>query len=67
MSSTGNKKVKNQIVDLIAKRVIKAILERQPFIVFIFIPLLPGFYGNITENDGDVLRMQVDLCLKTLS
>ena len=45
------------LVDMIAKRVIRAIHQRQPFLVFIFIPLLPGFAGDITARDGDILRI----------
>lgn len=51
---------------MLAKRVIRAIDNKQPFCVFIFIPLLPGFFGHITEKNGDVLRIQVELHLKTI-
>lgn len=51
---------------MIAKRVIRAIHQRQPFLVFIFIPLLPGFAGDITARDGDILRIQMELCLRTI-
>ena len=67
ISSTADQKlVKNTIVDTIAKRIIKAIDNKQNFIVYILIPLLPGFGGNIVKKDGQLLRIQIEWHLNTI-
>lgn len=67
ISSTADSKlVKNTIVDTIAKRIIKAIDKKENFIVYILIPLLPGFGGNIVKKDGQLLRIQIEWHLNTI-
>ena len=47
----------NRIIDVVAKRIKRAIDDDKEFIAFIVLPLLPGFGGNITKADGKVLRI----------
>lgn len=66
ISSTAGEGVNNLIVDTLAKRIIKAIQEKQKFIAVICLPLLPGFGGNITKKDGQLLRIQIEYHLNTI-
>ena len=69
ISSTANEKedlVKNTIVEVLAQRIIKAIDNDEKFLVFITLPLLPGFGGNITKKDGQLLRIQIEWHLNTI-
>ena len=66
ISSTAGSIVENQVIACLADRIIRSIYEKKPFVVYILIPLLPGFGGNITENDGDLLRIQVKWHLETI-
>lgn len=69
-STAGNDgepgKVHNTIVQSIVDRVNTAISRNQPFIVVIVLPLLPGFEGNVTKEDGQLLRVQIYWHLKTI-
>ena len=58
--------VENKIVSALAKRVERAIKEGKEFMVFLTLPLLPGFGGDITKKDGQVLRIGVEWHLNTL-
>ena len=48
ISSTAGEPISNRIIDVLAKRICRAIDEKKKFVAFIVLPLLPGFGGNIT-------------------
>jgi phospholipase D1/2 len=43
----------------LAERINRAHTKKQPFKVFIFIPLLPGFEGDVREEKSAVMRIQL--------
>jgi phospholipase D1/2 len=49
--------VKNQIAESIYKRIIRAYREKKVFRVFVIIPLLPGFEGDVAGSTGNALRL----------
>lgn len=49
--------VKNQITESLSKRILRAFREKKPFKVFIIMPLLPGFEGDVGGATGNSLRI----------
>lgn len=49
--------VKNQIAESLFKRIIRAHREKKVFRVFIILPLLPGFEGDVAGTSGIALRI----------
>jgi phospholipase D1/2 len=49
----------NLIVEKLAERISKAHATKKPFKVVIFIPLLPGFEGDVREEKSAVMRIQL--------
>ncbi|XP_055383297.1 phospholipase D2 isoform X2 [Condylostylus longicornis] len=54
--SNGNLGVRNQIGETLFKRIVRAHNERKVFRVFVIMPLLPGFEGDIGGASGNALR-----------
>lgn len=52
----GNPNVRNQIAETIFKRIIRAYREGKTFRVFIVLPLLPGFEGDVGGATGTAVR-----------
>jgi phospholipase D1/2 len=48
--------VKNQIAESLFKRIIRAHREKKVFRVFVILPLLPGFEGDVAGTSGTALR-----------
>ena len=46
-------------MESLAHRIIKAIKEKTVLKVILVVPLLPGFGGDITQKDGQLLRIQI--------
>lgn len=57
ISSTAHKYMKNQICNAIVERIVLAFEQGQPFKVYIFLPLLPSFAGEIDQRDATVMRL----------
>uniref|UniRef100_A0A7S3NN57 Phospholipase n=1 Tax=Euplotes crassus TaxID=5936 RepID=A0A7S3NN57_EUPCR len=67
MSNAGRGGVlKNTITRAIKERIIRAHKNDEKFKVFIFIPLMPGFEGDITKEDSQVLKFQVKFQQETI-
>ena len=66
ISSTAGEPVTNKVIQVLADRILKAIDEKQSYVAYIVIPMLPGFGGNICEKDGQLLRIQIEWHLKTI-
>ncbi|KAK6024940.1 phospholipase D domain protein, partial [Ostertagia ostertagi] len=56
VSMIDSNDVLNEICKVICNRVIRAYKEKQPFRVYIMIPLLPGFEGNVGAPGGSSLQ-----------
>ncbi|KAH8280415.1 hypothetical protein KR018_006689, partial [Drosophila ironensis] len=48
--------VRNQIGESLFKRIVRAHKERKPFRVFVIMPLLPGFEGDVGGSTGTAVR-----------
>lgn len=66
ISKAGKDIVKNKIIKTLGERVHHAIKSNHNFLIFIVLPLLPGFSGNITKKNGQVLRIQIEWHLNTI-
>uniref|UniRef100_A0A4W4FP23 Phospholipase n=1 Tax=Electrophorus electricus TaxID=8005 RepID=A0A4W4FP23_ELEEL len=56
ISCADEKSIHNTIGDAIVKRILRAHRCKQKYRVFVVIPLLPGFEGNITEGGGRAIQ-----------
>ncbi|EPY78441.1 phospholipase D1 isoform b [Camelus ferus] len=56
ISCADDKVVFNKIGDAIAQRILKAHREGQRYRVYVVIPLLPGFEGDISTGGGNALQ-----------
>ncbi|XP_053671611.1 phospholipase D2 [Anopheles nili] len=52
----GNSVVKNQISEYLVKRIVRAYREKKTFRVYVVMPLLPGFEGDVGGATGISLR-----------
>uniref|UniRef100_A0A8W7P8G3 Phospholipase n=2 Tax=Anopheles coluzzii TaxID=1518534 RepID=A0A8W7P8G3_ANOCL len=52
----GNSVVKNQISEYLFKRIVRAHREKKVFRVYVVMPLLPGFEGDVGGSSGISLR-----------
>jgi phospholipase D1/2 len=66
VSRLSGEDVKNGISEAILNRITKADADRETFRVFLFLPLLPGFEGEIWEKSGNIMKIQLGLQLLTL-
>lgn len=66
ISKAGKEIVNNKIIKGLGERVMHAIKKNENYCIFIVLPLLPGFGGNITKKDGQVLRIQIEWHLNTI-
>ncbi|CAI2368575.1 unnamed protein product [Moneuplotes crassus] len=68
MSNAGGGGIlKNQITEAIKDRIIRAHQNGENFRVYIFVPLMPGFEGDITKSDSQVLKFQVKFQQETIN
>ncbi|KAM3927273.1 phospholipase D2 isoform 1-T3 [Leptodactylus fuscus] len=56
ISSTDGRTIQNMIADAIVQRILWAHKQAKKFRVFIVIPLLPGFEGNIEMGGGNSIQ-----------
>ncbi|XP_058053847.1 phospholipase D2 [Anopheles bellator] len=52
----GNSVVKNQVAEYLFKRIVRAYREKKVFRVYVVMPLLPGFEGDVGGATGISLR-----------
>lgn len=57
----------NSIGDAIVKRILQAHSEKQKYRVFVVIPLLPGFEGDISEGGGNAIRAILHFTYRTIN
>jgi hypothetical protein len=59
MSSTGHRSIKNNICYAIVERITLAFERGEPYKVYIFLPLLPSFAGEIDQGNATVMRLNL--------
>ncbi|KAM9189913.1 phospholipase D1 isoform 4-T6 [Dugong dugon] len=66
ISCADDKVVFNRIGDAIAQRILKAHRESQRYRVYVVIPLLPGFEGDISTGGGNALQAIMHFNYRTM-
>uniref|UniRef100_A0A8C5X4I3 Phospholipase n=1 Tax=Malurus cyaneus samueli TaxID=2593467 RepID=A0A8C5X4I3_9PASS len=66
ISCADDKVVWNKIGDAIAQRILKAHRENKRFRVYVVIPLLPGFEGDISTGGGNALQAIMHFNYRTM-
>ncbi|XP_043378315.1 phospholipase D1 isoform X3 [Chelonia mydas] len=66
ISCADDKVVSNKIGDTIAQRILKAHREKKRYRVYVVIPLLPGFEGDISTGGGNALQAIMHFNYRTM-
>ncbi|XP_049723073.1 phospholipase D1 isoform X2 [Elephas maximus indicus] len=66
ISCADDRVVFNRIGNAIAQRILKAHRERQRYRVYVVIPLLPGFEGDISTGGGNALQAVMHFNYRTI-
>eukprot|EP00066_Takifugu_rubripes_P006403 XP_003971177.1 PREDICTED: phospholipase D2 [Takifugu rubripes] len=66
ISCADEKTVYNEIGDAIVNRILRAHREQKKYRVFVVIPLLPGFEGDISEGGGNAIKAILHFTYRTL-
>ncbi|KAG2468059.1 PLD2 Phospholipase, partial [Polypterus senegalus] len=66
ISCADGKNVYNGIGDAIVKRILQAHSENKTFRVFVVVPLLPGFEGDITTGGGKSIQAILHFTYRTM-
>uniref|UniRef100_A0A8C9K4J4 Phospholipase n=1 Tax=Panthera tigris altaica TaxID=74533 RepID=A0A8C9K4J4_PANTA len=66
ISCADDKVVFNKIGDAIAQRILKAHRENQRYRVYVVIPLMPGFEGDISTGGGNALQAIMHFNYRTM-
>jgi phospholipase D1/2 len=59
--------VKNSIAKALKNRILDAHEQKESFLVIVFIPLMPGFEGDVLKGDSAVLKTQIKYQQETIS
>uniref|UniRef100_A0A6Q2YW32 Phospholipase n=1 Tax=Esox lucius TaxID=8010 RepID=A0A6Q2YW32_ESOLU len=66
ISCADEKNVHNGIGDAIVKRILRAHREQKKYRVFVVVPLLPGFEGDIREGGGNAIQAILHFTYRTI-
>uniref|UniRef100_A0A8C4QK67 Phospholipase n=1 Tax=Eptatretus burgeri TaxID=7764 RepID=A0A8C4QK67_EPTBU len=66
VSCADDKTIFNGIGDAITNRIIKAYREKQHFRVYVVVPLLPGFEGDLTTGGGNAIQAVMHFNYRTI-
>ncbi|KAJ8254753.1 hypothetical protein GJAV_G00196990 [Gymnothorax javanicus] len=66
ISCADGKNVHNGIGDAIVNRILRAHSEQKKYRVFVVIPLLPGFEGDITAGGGNAIQAILHFTYRTI-
>ncbi|XP_038861469.1 phospholipase D2-like isoform X2 [Salvelinus namaycush] len=66
ISCADGKNVHNGIGDAIVKRILRAHSEQKKYRVFVVVPLLPGFEGDIREGGGNAIQAILHFTYRTM-
>uniref|UniRef100_A0A3P9K1M0 Phospholipase n=1 Tax=Oryzias latipes TaxID=8090 RepID=A0A3P9K1M0_ORYLA len=64
--SCAGENVYNGIGDAIVNRILRAHREQKKYRVFVVIPLLPGFEGDLTANTGNAIQAILHFTFRTI-
>ncbi|XP_072530394.1 phospholipase D2 [Salminus brasiliensis] len=67
ISCADQKSVHNTIGDAIVKRILRAHSEKKKYRVFVVVPLLPGFEGEIAEGGGRAIQAILHFTYRTMN
>uniref|UniRef100_A0A672R4I0 phospholipase D n=1 Tax=Sinocyclocheilus grahami TaxID=75366 RepID=A0A672R4I0_SINGR len=67
ISCSDQKNVLNTIGDAIVKRILRAHSEGKKYRVFVVIPLLPGFEGDISQGGGNAIQAILHFTYRTIN
>ncbi|CAD8051895.1 unnamed protein product [Paramecium primaurelia] len=67
ISNTAGNPVKNLVANALISRIKEAHEKQQRFKVIVFVPLLPGFEGEIDQSNSAVLKVQLHFEYQTIS
>ncbi|CAD8151474.1 unnamed protein product [Paramecium pentaurelia] len=67
ISNTAGYPVKNLVANALISRIKEAHEKQQRFKVIVFVPLLPGFEGEIDQSNSAVLKVQLHFEYQTIS
>uniref|UniRef100_A0A8C2GR78 Phospholipase n=1 Tax=Cyprinus carpio TaxID=7962 RepID=A0A8C2GR78_CYPCA len=67
ISCSDQKNVLNTIGDAIVRRILRAHSEGKKYRVFVVIPLLPGFEGDISQGGGNAIQAILHFTYRTFS
>lgn len=59
ISCSADPKVYNKVADALVNRIITAATEGERFKVIVFVPLLPGFEGEVDSGSSGVMKVQL--------
>uniref|UniRef100_A0A674DZA2 Phospholipase n=1 Tax=Salmo trutta TaxID=8032 RepID=A0A674DZA2_SALTR len=66
ISCADGKNVHNGVGDAIVKRILRAHSEQKKYRVFVVVPLLPGFEGDISEGGGKAIQAILHFTYRTM-
>ncbi|KAM4620740.1 phospholipase D2 [Polymixia lowei] len=66
ISCADGKSVHNGIGDAIVNRILRAHREQKKYRVFVVVPLLPGFEGDISEGGGNAIQAILHFTYRTM-
>ncbi|CAL8267826.1 unnamed protein product [Merluccius merluccius] len=66
ISCADGKSIYNGIGDAIVKRILRAHSEQKQYRVFVVVPLLPGFEGDINEGGGNAIKAILHFTYRTI-
>uniref|UniRef100_A0A8C5B8Z3 phospholipase D n=1 Tax=Gadus morhua TaxID=8049 RepID=A0A8C5B8Z3_GADMO len=66
ISCADDKSVYNGIGDAIVNRILRAHSEQKTYRVFVVVPLLPGFEGDINEGGGNAIQAILHFTFRTM-
>uniref|UniRef100_H3D2I7 Phospholipase n=1 Tax=Tetraodon nigroviridis TaxID=99883 RepID=H3D2I7_TETNG len=66
ISCADENTIYNKIGDAIVNRILRAHREQKKYRVFVVIPLLPGFEGDISEGGGNAIKAILHFTYRTL-
>ncbi|XP_015283368.1 PREDICTED: phospholipase D2 [Gekko japonicus] len=67
ISCADRRNVYNTVGDAVINRVLRAHREKKPFRVYVLLPLLPGFEGDIARGGGNSIQAILHFTYRTLS
>ncbi|XP_054851085.1 phospholipase D2 [Eublepharis macularius] len=66
ISCADRRYVHNTVGDAVVNRVLRAHREKKPFRVYVLLPLLPGFEGDIDQGGGNSIQAILHFTYRTL-